>query len=142
MTSHDGPREFPVTRWTVVLAAGGTPSPESAAALERLCGSYWYPLYAFVRRSGYSPPDAEDLTQEFFARLLEMQKPSRPALQVCPSRPRPTRLPPQFPPSLTHQVHNPSPQRSLEGFTIHLGPNQSGERVLEARKPHGLERCR
>ena len=62
---------FPVTRWTVVLAAGGTPSPESAAALERLCSSYWYPLYAFVRRSGYSPEDAEDLTQEFFARLLE-----------------------------------------------------------------------
>jgi RNA polymerase sigma factor (sigma-70 family) len=62
---------FPVTQWTVVLAAGGTPSPESAAALERLCSSYWYPLYAFVRRSGHSPPDAEDLTQEFFARLLE-----------------------------------------------------------------------
>ena len=62
---------FPLTRWTVVLAAGGTPSPESAAALERLCSSYWYPLYAFVRRSGHSPPDAEDLTQEFFAQLLE-----------------------------------------------------------------------
>jgi RNA polymerase sigma factor (sigma-70 family) len=55
----------------VVLAAGGTPSPESAAALERLCSAYWYPLYAFVRRSGHSPEDAEDLTQEFFARLLE-----------------------------------------------------------------------
>jgi RNA polymerase sigma-70 factor (ECF subfamily) len=62
---------FPVTQWTVVLAAGGTPSPESAAALERLCSAYWYPLYAFVRRSGHSPPDAEDLTQEFFARVLE-----------------------------------------------------------------------
>jgi RNA polymerase sigma factor (sigma-70 family) len=66
-----GARTFPVTQWTVVLAAGGTPSPESAAALERLCGLYWYPLYAFVRRSGYSPADAEDLAQEFFARLLE-----------------------------------------------------------------------
>ena len=62
---------FPVTQWTVVLAAGGTPSPESAAALEWLCQAYWYPLYAFVRRSGYSPCDAEDLAQEFFARLLE-----------------------------------------------------------------------
>ena len=62
---------FPATQWTVVLAARGTPSPESAAALERLCSSYWYPLYAFVRRSGHSAEDAEDLTQEFFARLLE-----------------------------------------------------------------------
>ncbi len=68
---RNGPRVFPVTQWTVVLAAGGTPSPESAAALERLCQAYWYPLYAFVRRSGYPPADAEDLTQEFFARLLE-----------------------------------------------------------------------
>jgi len=70
-TSPDGPRMFPATRWTVVLAARGKPSPEAISALERLCGSYWYPLYAFVRRSGYSPADAEDLTQEFFARLLE-----------------------------------------------------------------------
>lgn len=70
-TSHEGARTFPVTQWTAVLAAGSRPSPESAAALERLCTLYWYPLYAFVRRSGYSPPDAEDLTQEFFARLLE-----------------------------------------------------------------------
>ena len=70
-TSENRPRMFPATQWTAVLAAGGRPSPESAAALERLCSSYWYPLYAFVRRSGHSPPDAEDLTQEFFARLLE-----------------------------------------------------------------------
>lgn len=69
--SRGGPRVFPVTQWTVVLAAGSTPSPESAAALERLCQAYWYPLYAFVRRSGYSPSDAEDLAQEFFARLLQ-----------------------------------------------------------------------
>jgi DNA-directed RNA polymerase specialized sigma24 family protein len=62
---------FPATQWTAVLAAGGRPSPESAAALERLCASYWYPLYAFVRRSGHSPPDAQDLTQEFFARVVE-----------------------------------------------------------------------
>jgi len=70
-TSQDRPRMFPATQWTVVLVAGGTPSPESAVALERLCSSYWYPLYAFVRRSGHSPPDAQDLTQEFFARLIE-----------------------------------------------------------------------
>jgi RNA polymerase sigma factor (sigma-70 family) len=62
---------FPETQWTVVLAAGGTPSPESAAALERLCSSYWYPLYAYVRRRGHPPSDAQDFTQEFFTRLLE-----------------------------------------------------------------------
>ena len=56
-TSENRPRMFPVTQWTVILAAGGTPSLESAAALERLCSSYWYPLYAFVRRSGHSPSD-------------------------------------------------------------------------------------
>ena len=70
-TSHESSQVFPATQWTVVLMAGGRPSPESAAALERLCDLYWYPLYAFVRRSGHSPEDAEDLTQEFFARLLE-----------------------------------------------------------------------
>jgi RNA polymerase sigma-70 factor (ECF subfamily) len=54
----------------VVLAAQDKSSPDSAAALETLCHAYWYPLYAYVRGSGHSPPDAQDLTQEFFARLL------------------------------------------------------------------------
>ena len=66
----DGPRSFPNTRWSVVLAARQS-SPESAAALEALCRAYWYPLYAYVRRCGQSPEDAQDLTQEFFCRLLE-----------------------------------------------------------------------
>jgi RNA polymerase sigma-70 factor (ECF subfamily) len=71
-TSNEAPEAFPRTRWSVVLAARQRQHPpESAAALETICRSYWYPLYAFVRRSGYSPPDAEDLTQEFFCRLLE-----------------------------------------------------------------------
>lgn len=70
-TSRENPRIFPATQWTLVVAAGATPSPEAAAAMERLCGTYWYPLYAYVRRCGHSPADAEDLTQEFFARLLE-----------------------------------------------------------------------
>jgi RNA polymerase sigma-70 factor (ECF subfamily) len=61
---------FATTHWSVVLAAGNLESPEAALALERLCRLYWYPLYAYVRRRGYSPHDAEDLTQEFFARLL------------------------------------------------------------------------
>ncbi|HVY70993.1 MAG TPA: sigma-70 family RNA polymerase sigma factor [Verrucomicrobiae bacterium] len=70
-SSSGGPRVFPNTRWSVVLAATGQPSPESAAAMEAICRAYWYPLYAFVRRAGQSPPDAQDLTQEFFTRLLE-----------------------------------------------------------------------
>jgi len=62
---------FTATHWSVVLMAGQTSSPEAAGALERLCRTYWYPLYVYVRRQGQSPHDAQDLTQEFFARLLE-----------------------------------------------------------------------
>jgi RNA polymerase sigma-70 factor (ECF subfamily) len=62
---------FATTHWSVVLAAGETVSPAADAALAELCRTYWYPLYAFVRRKGHSPPDAQDLTQSFFARLLE-----------------------------------------------------------------------
>jgi RNA polymerase sigma factor (sigma-70 family) len=69
--SSDAPRIFPHTRWSVVLAARQRPSPESAAALEAICSAYWYPLYAYVRRCGQSAHDAQDLTQEFFCRLLE-----------------------------------------------------------------------
>src|SRR5512143_869542 len=61
---------FATTHWSVVLAAANQDTPEAAAALESLCRTYWYPLYAYVRREGYSPADAQDLTQEFFARLL------------------------------------------------------------------------
>src|SRR5258708_37829715 len=64
---------FQSTHWTVVLAAGLENSPESSAALQKLCKAYWYPLYAFIRRRGYSVEEAEDLTQEFFARLLEKE---------------------------------------------------------------------
>jgi RNA polymerase sigma factor (sigma-70 family) len=55
----------------VVLSGRKNDSPQSSAALETLCRTYWYPLYAYVRRQGHSPPDAQDLTQEFFARLLQ-----------------------------------------------------------------------
>lgn len=54
-----------------MLAAGQSDSPEAAIALEELCRTYWYPLYAYIRRHGHSREDAEDLTQGFFARLLE-----------------------------------------------------------------------
>jgi RNA polymerase sigma-70 factor (ECF subfamily) len=62
---------FVTTRWSVVLAAGRCDTAMSEAALSRLCETYWYPLYAYVRRRGHSPEDAQDMTQEFFARLLK-----------------------------------------------------------------------
>ena len=62
---------FVTTQWSAVLAAGRSDTACSQAALEQLCRVYWYPLYAYVRRRGQSPHDAQDLTQEFFARLLE-----------------------------------------------------------------------
>jgi RNA polymerase sigma-70 factor (ECF subfamily) len=66
-----GAARFHTTRWSIVRAAGQRSSPDAAAALATLCGVYWYPLYAYVRRKGHSPDDAQDLTQSFFARLLE-----------------------------------------------------------------------
>jgi RNA polymerase sigma factor (sigma-70 family) len=63
--------QFATTHWSVVLAAGDSASLESHAALERLCQQYWFPLYAFVRRKGYSPEDAQDLTQSFFESMFE-----------------------------------------------------------------------
>jgi RNA polymerase sigma factor (sigma-70 family) len=77
MSEPNGPerparaRRFATTRWSRVLAAGQAQTAASQDALASLCEVYWYPLYAFVRRWGYAPDRAEDLTQEFFARLLE-----------------------------------------------------------------------
>ena len=61
---------FATTHWSVVLAAGQSDSAEALGALERLCRAYWYPLYVYVRRQGYSTEDAQDLTQGFFQKLL------------------------------------------------------------------------
>ena len=61
---------FATTHWSVVLAASQSNDAQASEALEQLCRTYWYPLYAYVRRRGYKPEDAEDLTQEFFARFL------------------------------------------------------------------------
>jgi RNA polymerase sigma factor (sigma-70 family) len=68
--AHD---RFLTTQWSMVLAAGGTASDEMSQtqALATLCELYWYPLYAFVRRRGYDPDAAQDLTQSFFARVIE-----------------------------------------------------------------------
>ena len=63
--------EFRPTRWSVVLLSAQSKAPGSQAALAALCRLYWYPLYAFVRRRGYSPEDAQDLTQGFFLHLLD-----------------------------------------------------------------------
>ena len=81
MGSMDEPRQdsstssrhewFVTTHWSVVLSAGRGDSSGAQAALQTLCRTYWYPLYAFVRRQGHTAPDAEDLVQGFFARCLE-----------------------------------------------------------------------
>jgi DNA-directed RNA polymerase specialized sigma24 family protein len=62
--------DFRSTRWSVVLLSAQSKTPESQTALAALCGLYWYPLYSFVRRRGYNPEDAQDLTQGFFLHLL------------------------------------------------------------------------
>ena len=67
---HSAPGRFASTHWSVVLSAAQTQSPEAQQALETLCKAYWYPLYAYLRRKGYGPPAAEDLTQDFFARRV------------------------------------------------------------------------
>jgi len=68
---------FATTHWSVVLTAGRRDTPRAQHALARLCQTYWYPLYAYVRRRGYSAHDAQDLTQAFFARLLQHQSLTR-----------------------------------------------------------------
>jgi len=74
MHAPTAPHAFHTTRWTLVrCAAQGENDPASAQALAALCGAYWYPVYAFIRRSGKGPHDAEDLTQGFFARLLKSE---------------------------------------------------------------------
>ncbi len=71
VTSERPAPGFPATRWSVVIGAREEEPGESNAALEDLCRTYWLPLYAAVRRMGHDPEDAQDLTQEFFARLLD-----------------------------------------------------------------------
>ena len=62
---------FATTHWSVVVAAGHHSSPQAREALATLCRTYWYPVYVFIRRQGFSADESQDLTQEFFARLLE-----------------------------------------------------------------------
>jgi RNA polymerase sigma-70 factor (ECF subfamily) len=71
MSDLRAPRSFETTRWSLVRLAAGGDDTAARAALSGLCEAYWYPVYAFIRRSGHSPHDAEDLTQGFFADILE-----------------------------------------------------------------------
>ena len=66
-----GAAQFATTHWSVVLSARDDRATQAQASLAKLCQAYWYPLYAYVRRQGHSAHDAQDLTQDFFARLLE-----------------------------------------------------------------------
>ena len=68
--AYHGPAAFTTTHWSVVLEAQGE-SPVAQEALEKLCRIYWRPIYSFVRRQGAGPEEAQDLTQDFFALLLE-----------------------------------------------------------------------
>ena len=70
-SSEPASAQFATTHWSVVLAAGERELPQAAEALEKLCRTYWYPLYVYVRRQGNTPEDAQDLTQDFLSRLLE-----------------------------------------------------------------------
>jgi RNA polymerase sigma-70 factor (ECF subfamily) len=65
------PGHFPTTHWSRVAAAGDPFAPEARDALATLCNAYWYPLYAYIRRQGHTPEQAQDFTQDFFAYLLE-----------------------------------------------------------------------
>ena len=69
---HNTPGQgiFKTTQWTLVLSADGSPGSDSFRALEKLCQTYWFPVYTFIRRQSKSPEDAQDLTQEFFSRFL------------------------------------------------------------------------
>jgi RNA polymerase sigma-70 factor (ECF subfamily) len=71
--SGAGPAQFTTTHWSAVLTAGKYPDPTATAALEELCQTYWFPLYAFARRRGMDSHSAQDIVQGFFAQLLENQ---------------------------------------------------------------------
>ncbi len=71
MHTVSGSSQFPTTRWTLVIAAGDPDRKDARTALVSLCEGYWYPLYAYLRRRGHPADQAQDLTQEFFMRVLE-----------------------------------------------------------------------
>jgi RNA polymerase sigma factor (sigma-70 family) len=70
-SAEEASKQFHTTHWSVVLAAGEEGSEQAHAAMSRLCQTYWFPVYAFIRKKGHSPEQAQDFTQEFFAGFLE-----------------------------------------------------------------------
>jgi RNA polymerase sigma factor (sigma-70 family) len=68
---RSSPGHFPTTHWSRVVAAVDPAAPEATEALASLCDAYWYPIYAYIRRQGHTPEGAQDLTQDFFAYILE-----------------------------------------------------------------------
>ena len=71
MADRPSAARFPTTHWSRIVAAGDPSAPQAREALAELCRAYWYPLYAYVRHRGFPPDQAQDLTQDFFARVLE-----------------------------------------------------------------------
>jgi DNA-directed RNA polymerase specialized sigma24 family protein len=71
VTQFPSPARFPTTHWSRIARAGDPDDPGARAAMAELCGTYWYPIYALIRRKGHGPEEAHDLTQDYFARLLE-----------------------------------------------------------------------
>src|SRR6266536_1346678 len=73
--TESGPADvwFKTTHWSSVLRAADSSDPTAEASLSRLCQTYWYPLYYYIRRLGHNPEDAQDLTQEFLARLVHKE---------------------------------------------------------------------
>lgn len=72
---RSSPGHFPTTRWSRVLLAGDPDAPLARESLAELCGAYWYPLYAYIRRRGHGPEPARNVTQDFFASLPEKPPP-------------------------------------------------------------------
>src|SRR5690242_18603628 len=70
-SDRPSPGRFPTTHWSRVVAAGDPGAPRAREALAALCDAYWYPLYAYVRSRGHPPEQAQELTQDFFAYVLE-----------------------------------------------------------------------
>jgi len=126
---------FATTHWSVVLCAGEAGTPEAEAALEKLCLTYWPPLYAYLRRTGHQPADAEDLTQAFFQRLLSDGRLK--TAQRCRGRFR-TFLLSSLKNFLVNEWRRTNRLKRGSG-SVHLSLDCSPEEEIYAREPATLE---